>query len=105
MQLVDFERALASQPDPLILLADGPVRVPPSMYTDIDYYFEKTPFMAARYWPLVALDQLKKVSGPSAYASALVDHLFKNVPLPDKDLPDPLTFSSSQLVLLPGSQP
>ena len=105
MQLVDFERALAAQPDALILLADGPVRADPSTYTDIDYYFRQVPFLAARYWPLAALDPLQKVKGPSPYAWALVDHLLKSAPLPDQGIPDPLTYSSSFLVLLPGSQP
>ncbi|HEX9106860.1 MAG TPA: hypothetical protein VF832_06525, partial [Longimicrobiales bacterium] len=103
MPVGDFERLLAQSPDSLIVLADGPVRVPPSAYTDIDYYFRQTPFMAARYWNLVSLNPLKQVSGPSPYAWALVDHLFKGLQLPEEGLPDPLTYAASTLVLIPGS--
>jgi hypothetical protein len=105
MLVSDFQALLAAQPDQLIVLVDGPVRVPPSSYTVIDYYFQQTPFMAARYWPLVAFNPLKQVVRPSDYAWALVDTIWKNQPLAEQGLPDPLTYAATNLVLVPGGKP
>jgi hypothetical protein len=102
MLMTDFQAALAAQPDKVILLVDGPVRVPASMYTTVDYYFQKTPSLAALYWPLVALDPLKVVSGPSDYAWVLTKSIFKNQPLSDTGLPETLTYAGANIVLVAG---
>ncbi len=102
MQIVDFQRLLATLPDKVILLVDSPVRIPASSFPDVDYYFQKTPNLAADFWPMVKLDPLNKVSAPSDYAWALTDTLFHNKPLPETGLPDPLTDPGINIVFVPG---
>ena len=94
----DFERSLATLPDALILAADHPILMPASSNPDIEYYLKNTPFLAARFQPLVTLNPLGMVTGPSPYALSLADTLLKNAPPPED-----LLFPSATLVLIPGA--
>jgi hypothetical protein len=96
----DFEHTLQGLPDELIVAADHPILIPASSYPDIEYYFKNTPFMAARFQSLVALNQLGKITGPSEYAQALADTVLNNAALPSPS--GALTYSSAILVLIPG---
>lgn len=96
--LTDFERSLATLPEDLILVADHPVIVPASSYPDIEYYFQNTPFMAARFQPLVSLNLLGKISGSSPYAQALAKTILNNATPPEQQL----VYPNALLVLIPG---
>lgn len=96
MFIRDLEAALHRLPQELILMAEGPVLVDPDVYPDVDQYFANAPYLAARYWPWVSLDDLGHVKAPSDVSLRLADHLYHSDPLGSP----PLYFSSSLLVLI-----
>ncbi|MDD5369587.1 MAG: hypothetical protein PHQ40_10905 [Anaerolineaceae bacterium] len=96
----DFEHTLQDLPDELIVVADHPILVPASSYPDIEYYFKNTPFLAARFQSLVALNELGKITSPSQYAQGLADTVMNHSALPNTV--GSLTYSSAVLVLIPG---
>jgi hypothetical protein len=91
-----LEQTLASLPQELIVMVEGPVLVSPDLYNDVEMYFREAPYLAARYRPWVDVDRDGQVTGPSGMSQSLTDNLFHNTPL--DTLPD--TFSSSLLILL-----
>ncbi len=97
--ITDFETLLASQPDNLILLADHAILPNPDNYGDLEFYFQNTPYLAARYTPLVTFDQQGKISGPSRLASELADAVLNGSPMPANET---IYYSSDVLIFLQG---
>ena len=96
--IAEFEKTLAGLPDELIVLADHIVLVPYTLFEDVEYFLANTPYLAARYAPLVSLDPLGKVTGPSPAAQDLANYLLHTAPLGE----GAVSFSSNTLILLTG---
>jgi len=98
--LVELERLLAELPDPLILVAEGPILVDPAGYGELSFSIQNVPYLTARYLPLVTLDEEGEVISPSSPAVTLANTLLKGGPL----LEAPESFSNSVLVLIQGPE-
>jgi len=99
MLITDFQKILANQPNEVIVLADHPIIPHPDTYADIEYYFQNTPYLAARYAPLVTLDAQGKVAGPSPLARALTESILNGVRMPSAAT---VYYSSDVLIFLQG---
>jgi len=97
--LAQLQEELSRLPEELIIFAEHPVLLEQEDYPDLEFYFQNTPYLAARYWPLTQVDENGRATGPSDWANALTRYLLEEEPVPA----GPLDFPVDVLVFLPGS--
>lgn len=97
MPLNDLEQLLPGLSDELIVLADHQILFDPDRLDQVQVDMGRVAYLAARYQPMMAVDEYNRVTGPSQAAIGLRELLLHGTPL-DGGIP---AYSSDTLVLLP----
>jgi hypothetical protein len=97
--LTDLEQILAQLPDQVILLADQTIIIDPDSIQRFEYDLRTVPYLVARYYPWLLLDDYDLFTGPNQAAIEMADYLYLN-----KTFTKPIEwYSGETLVIITGS--
>ncbi len=98
--LTDLEQVLARLPDQVILLADQAIIVDPDSIQRFEYDIRTVPYLVARYYPWLLLDDYDRFTGPNQAALEMADNLYLNKPFTQ-----PVEwYSGETLIIITGTQ-
>lgn len=96
--LKDFQAMLTALPDEIILLADHPILFPRDDWLQVKLDMRRVSYLAARYHPFFEIDAYDRLTEQSAFAYALVEHIFRGGEIPEGYH----AFSSQTLIIITG---
>ncbi len=98
--LTDLEQVLAHLPDQVILLADQELIVDPDSIQRFEYDIRTIPYLVARYYPWLLLDDYDRFTGPNQAALEMADNLYLNKPFTQSIE----WYSGETLIIITGTQ-
>jgi hypothetical protein len=98
--LTDLEQVLAHLPEQVILLADQDIIVDPDSIQRFEYDIRTVPYLIARYYPWLLLDDYDRFTGPNQAALEMADNLYLNKPF-SKVIE---WYSGGTLIIITGTQ-
>lgn len=98
MHLNELQSILSTLPDEVILLADHPILFPRNDWQQVKLDMSRVSYLTARYQPFFEFDDYDRLTGQSAFANDLRDHILHGWPLP----PGFYAYSSQNLIIITG---
>ena len=96
--LKDLQTLLPTLPEEVILLADHPILFPQDDWPQIKLDMSRVSYLAARYQPFFEMDDYDRLTGQSAFATALTDHILNGAEMPA----GLYAYSSRTLIIIKG---